>query len=316
MQNRVPQIDWLRCVFIVLMVMFHLVYLGGKYPFLKQVVYTFHMPAFLLISGYLANMDKSIRAIGRQVWWLFVPYAVMEAGYVVMASVLPIREHIDGLTPGVFADKLLLHPLGPYWYLHTMMVCYVVYYAVSRLCGRMATVSFVCVLGLCMYAVAALSGLVSMDNAMYFMAGVLVRRSGAGFTSVFRPSWAAVVPLVLLCVVSPGGMHRFTLQGVVMTYLSMSLALAACGSLPRGGRASRAVLFVGANTLPILLFSPLFTIVAKSFVPLFAFDPTAVLFTVVSVTFVIAGSLGVARLADVLHVSRLFCGRERMLTGY
>ena len=58
MQNRVREIDYLKCVFIVLMVVFHLVYVGDKFPYAKQVVYTFHMPAFLLISGYLANMDK------------------------------------------------------------------------------------------------------------------------------------------------------------------------------------------------------------------------------------------------------------------
>ena len=58
MKNRVKEIDYLKCVFIVLMVIFHLVYVGDKYPYAKQVVYTFHMPVFLLISGYLANMDK------------------------------------------------------------------------------------------------------------------------------------------------------------------------------------------------------------------------------------------------------------------
>ncbi len=57
--------------------------------------------------------------------WLFVPYAVMELAYVIMASVLPINEHIDVLTVGV-VDKLFLHPIGPYWYLHTLILCYVV----------------------------------------------------------------------------------------------------------------------------------------------------------------------------------------------
>lgn len=62
------------------MVVFHLVYIGDKYPGLKQVVYTFHMPAFLLISGYLANVEKRGKDFLRSMAWILVPYVVMEVG--------------------------------------------------------------------------------------------------------------------------------------------------------------------------------------------------------------------------------------------
>lgn len=55
MESRVKEIDYLKCIFITLMIIFHLVYIGDKYPYAKQIVYTFHMSAFLIISGYLAN---------------------------------------------------------------------------------------------------------------------------------------------------------------------------------------------------------------------------------------------------------------------
>ena len=44
----------------------------------------------------------------------------MESGYTLMASLLPIREHIDHLTAGVLIDHIFLHPMGPYWYLHNL----------------------------------------------------------------------------------------------------------------------------------------------------------------------------------------------------
>lgn len=53
MESRVKEIDYLKCIFITLMIIFHLVYIGDKYPYAKQIVYTFHMSAFLIISGYL-----------------------------------------------------------------------------------------------------------------------------------------------------------------------------------------------------------------------------------------------------------------------
>ena len=307
MQNRVREIDYLKCVFIVLMVVFHLVYVGDKFPYAKQVVYTFHMPAFLLISGYLANMDKGLGKLARQVKWLFIPYAVMETGYVVMASVLPIREHIEQLTPAVFLDKLLLHPLGPYWYLHTLMVCYVIYYCASRMRPRLGTAGAVCLMGVAMWAAADLLHVISMSNAVYFMTGAVIRQCGIRFMSAFSPTLLAAVPFALFCIVSPDGLDRFTLQGAAMTWLAVSLALAVYPYL--GNKVKTATHFIGANTLAILLFSPIFTIITKTFVPFFAFDPTAMSYTLVSVAFVLAGSLGIAFVMDRLKLSQWFSGK-------
>lgn len=132
-RSRIAEIDFLKGVFIVLMIIFHLVYLGETYPLAKRLVYTFHMPGFLVISGFLMHVDRGGKAFGHTMLRFLVPYLVIESGYIVMASVLPIREHITKLTPGVFLDKLLLNPLGPYWYLHTLMLCGMGYFAVFRL---------------------------------------------------------------------------------------------------------------------------------------------------------------------------------------
>ena len=54
----------------------------------------------------------------------------------------------------------------------------------------------------------------------------------------------------------------------------------------------------------------MFTIITKRFVPLFAFDPTALLYTAVSVAFTIGGSLAVAWVMDRLRLSRWFSGKR------
>lgn len=120
---RSQELDYLKGVLILLMIAFHLVYFEHLYPYAKQVVYTFHMPAFLLVSGYLVNVAKTWRQFLITMMWIAVPYAIMESAYVVAASLLPVSDHVDNLTPALFLDKLLLNPLGPYWYLHTMIVC-------------------------------------------------------------------------------------------------------------------------------------------------------------------------------------------------
>ena len=54
--SRQNHLDFIKCVMIVLMVAFHLQYIEHLYPTLKQAVFTFHMPVFLLISGYFMNL--------------------------------------------------------------------------------------------------------------------------------------------------------------------------------------------------------------------------------------------------------------------
>lgn len=106
MESRVKEIDYLKCIFITLMIIFHLVYIGDKYPYAKQIVYTFHMSAFLIISGYLANNRKDARSFLRKFLWIFIPYACMEAAYTVMSHFLPVRESVDAITPTVLLDKI------------------------------------------------------------------------------------------------------------------------------------------------------------------------------------------------------------------
>ena len=305
--KRIDELDMLKCLFILLMITFHLAYFGDGHPYVKNFVYTFHMPGFLLISGYLMNVGKPVRAFARTLLWLLVPYIVMESGYVVMASVLPIRDHISALTPTVFLSKLLLHPLGPYWYLHTIIICGAIYYATFRWI-HLSTLSRFIIIGLAFYGLSA-AGLVSAGCVLYFLLGAVVRQSRQPFLSVFRGSWLAVVPLILLFM-SPSCFDRESLGGVLIVYLAVSLALAA---FPYVRRSRPLWLFLGRNSLVLYIFSPLFTICCKVFIPFLAFDGTRLLFLLVSLPVCVGGSLAVALLLDIVHLSPLLFGRKRSL---
>lgn len=200
MESRIKEIDYLKCVFIILMIVFHLVYIGDKYPYAKQVVYTFHMSGFLVISGYLAGTGKDARSFLRKFLWIFIPYACMEAAYTVMSRFLPVRDGVAVLSPALLLDKIFLHPMGPYWYLHTLILCSLVYYAAFRWCGeRLSVASRLVVTGVCLFAVSYWGGVMNFANALYFLLGAVVSRSGLGFVQVFRATPLAVIPLVILC---------------------------------------------------------------------------------------------------------------------
>ena len=309
MESRVKEIDYLKCIFITLMIIFHLVYIGDKYPYAKQIVYTFHMSAFLIISGYLANNRKDARSFLRKFLWIFIPYACMEAAYTVMSHFLPVRESVAEITPAVLLDKVFLHPMGPYWYLHTLILCSLIYYITFR-CTRLSVVSRLIVAGVCLFAVSHWGGLMNFSNALYFLIGMTVSQSGLRFTQVFRATPLAIVPFAMLCCF-PANLDRGTLAGIAITWLSISLLLAAYAHLP--AQARRLSFFIGRNTLVILLFSPIFTILSKAFLPVFAFDPTGMLFLVTATAFTLCGCMGMAWAMDRLHVSRFFFGKETIL---
>lgn len=314
--NRVDEIDFLRAVFITLMVMFHLAYFADMHPFAKQVVYTFHMSGFLLISGYLSSDGSDSTPVAKRlsrIGWVFVPYAIMETGYTVMSAVLPVRERLGELSLMLIVDKVVLHPLGPYWYLHTLILCLLVRLCVgclSRMLGFSGVVAVV-LMWMAFYVLSAhVLALLSMPNAMYFLAGAVVRMSGLRFTDVFRRTWWAAVPAVLLCL-DHSNLDRSTIGGTVICYSVISLCLSLFMHLRCRCRAVS--LFLGRNTLPILLFSPIFTMAAKVLIPLFSYDPTGLLFMLVATSAALIGSIAIAIVMDNLHLSVWLCGRDRLI---
>lgn len=289
MGNRIYQIDYLKCVFIILMIIFHLAYIGDKYPYAKQIVYTFHMPAFLIISGYLANIRKEQFIIS--IVWLFIPYAIMETGYVFMSAILPVREKVENISISLLLNKVFVSPMGPYWYLHTLIIGYAIYYATGKVCSRMNKISFFILLGINFWLLSYWFNLISMANAIYFMIGIIIRQCKQNFLFVFQPSFSSIFPLIILCYY-PMNLNRFTLAGIIITYLSISFSLKVYRYIPE--KIKNILHFIGENTLSILLFSPIFTITSKVLIPLFSFDQSGLCFMCISITLVISGSLFIA----------------------
>lgn len=309
MANRVKELDYLKCVFIVLMIVFHLVYISEKYPHIKSMVYTFHMSSFLIISGYLMNIRKKTSLFFRDMFWIFIPYLVMEVSYILMSSILPIRETVHNITPVMVIYRAFLAPMGPYWYLHTLILCSIVYFIVYRYFPT-DNFSRLIILGLSYFVLSYMFNLILFDNAIYFSIGIIISKNRQGFISIFRPSGLAIVPLVVLCSF-PNNLSRGTLAGIAITYLCISLLLYIHKYLKEGAR--RFFYTIGQNTFVILLFSPIFTIISKKFIPFFAFDPSGLSFAVVAVVFVISGCALIALIIDRLHLTKIFFGKKQLL---
>ena len=306
--TRIEALDYLKCLFVLLMVAFHLAYFADGYPLLKQWVYTFHMPGFLLISGYLMRVDKTLHQFSRTLLWLAVPSLLLESSYITLSAFMPVRDGIEHLTLSTFADKFFLHPLGPYWYLHTLILCGIGYFIVWKR-RNYSTISRLILLGF-YFAGLSFVQLVAWDVSLYFFLGVVIRQSKLSFLQVFRPSWLAFIALLWLgCY--PETFHKGSLGGLITVYLVISAALAVFPHLLPSIK--RAALFLGRNSLALFLFSPIFTMVCKIFIPYLAFDSSRVLFLALSLPLCVIGALSVCRVLDALHLSPWVLGRKKAL---
>ena len=307
---RIKELDYLKGVMIILVITFHLVYFEHLYPYAKQVVYTFHMPVFLLISGYLMNISKKWGAFLLTIVGLVIPYLVMESGYIVMASMLPINEHIDHLTVGLFFDKLLLHPLGPYWYLHTLILCGLTYRLIMGTVlnnWMIRTIPMILVF----YLFSHVLGILSFPLAMYFLTGTVLRQSQTDFVRFFHSSAFAILAFALL-ICEPAYLSPATLGGLLIVYLVIS------GCLFLFSYSHRSVLnvigFFGRNSLLLYVFSPIFTILCKQMVPYLTFDKSGMLFLIASLIVCVSGSLAIGYLMDLLRISPLFFRKQRVVS--
>lgn len=52
-------IDFQRALLIVMVILVHIVNFGTLYPEVKARIFSFFMPAFLIITGYLVNIRKT-----------------------------------------------------------------------------------------------------------------------------------------------------------------------------------------------------------------------------------------------------------------
>ncbi len=86
MKTREYQYDNLRFLLIALVVLGHLLELANAVPgqkILYDVIYSFHMPAFLFLSGMFARLDR-----GKFLFGLCLPYLALQVLYLAWARML------------------------------------------------------------------------------------------------------------------------------------------------------------------------------------------------------------------------------------
>ena len=325
MKQRNTDIDWIRAILIILMILIHIVSFGNTYPQLKAGILSFMMPTFLIITGYLVNIEKSPKEMGRYLMCLALPYVIMVTGFSVLSYFMPVRDGITELSLSQICEKIFVTSIGPYWFIQTMIICGILYYVSFKgaIWGtlRQGKTTMSTTTNLFIFATLLLllskTPALSPSAATYYFIGAVLRQCHIGFDRIFRPS-----PVALLLWINLLGLEEWydwgTLAIVFSCWCCISSLMWIHSLIKRlqdnasVRKTEDTLLYIGRNTLPIYLFHPIFTMAAKFYHPLFSWDRSEICFALVTIFIAIAGSICIAKIMEKTHLAYLF-GKGKML---
>lgn len=325
MKQRNTDIDWIRAILIILMILIHIVSFGNAYPQLKAGILSFMMPTFLIITGYLVNIEKSPKEMGRYLMCLALPYVIMVTGFSVLSYFMPVRDGITELSLSQICEKIFVTSIGPYWFIQTMIICGILYYVSFKgaIWGTLRQGKTTMSTTTSLFIFATLLLLLSKTPALspsattYYFIGAVLRQCHIGFDRIFRPS-----PVALLLWINLLGLEEWydwgTLAIVFSCWCCISSLMWIHSLIKRlqdnacVRKTEDTLLYIGRNTLPIYLFHPIFTMAAKFYHPLFSWDRSEIIFALVTIFIAIAGSIGIAKMMEKTRLAYLF-GKGKML---
>ncbi len=220
------ELDFSKAVLIVLIILVHIVNFGNLYPLAKSSILAFMMTTFLFITGYLVNIDKSIKDFLRYLLQIFLPYIIFVMGYAVLSLYLPVRDGIETLDWPTIVNVLCVKSIGPYWFFHTMIVCGTIYYTVFQTFRSLSTAAKYSLFAAVLIAVALWTPILNIKAAVYYFVGVGIRLYVGDFYRVYVKSLWPALPFGLL--ISNPAFHDWGaiypyLFGLLLVFLLVSI---------------------------------------------------------------------------------------------
>ena len=75
-----------------------------------------------MITGFLVNINKPIQNYALYILKIWLPYMILVIGYAILSLYLPVRDGIGVFNLPTILDILFIKSIGPYWFLHAMLI--------------------------------------------------------------------------------------------------------------------------------------------------------------------------------------------------
>ena len=248
------------------------------------------------------NIDKNLRQFSVYILRIALPYIIMVTAFSLASLVMPVRDGLSELSVSALAERIFVTSIGPYWFLYDMIVCGVAYYAVFSLAPRsLGLASRLSLFACLLYVEAWFIPLLTFGDASLYFIGVALRQMGVGFVRAFRPSFFSLLPFSVL-IVQRDLWNKWLC--LLLPFFAISFLVWCHNVFPLHIR--NVMNYLGHNTLPIYIFHPIFTMLSKFYLPLFAFDPTGILHATTTVVLSFVGGIIIAKSLDKTGMSCIF----------
>lgn len=323
--TRDEAVDFLRGVLILLMIFGHVPPLGNQAQGISAVVawiYSFHMPIFLIISGYfffprVMSGKEMLQPLFRR---LVVPYLLFEALYLMaLYAVQFTGVHTSNEPPSTalgFVTAELVRPIGAFWFIHALIVSQLSFiagsFAASRLQqSRQAALLTIFGFALAIMGLAVATGVLKEWAAIYLVLGVVMRGLGAGMSLPARLALPLGVAVVL---VFAGRVPDLSFLQIVWNLAIMGAVMALARSRPMADTIlAKALTILGKNTLSILIFHAFFVVAMRPSARLFLMvDKSGVVYSLVTTGVAAIGCLFIARMIDTSGLTPALFGQKRL----
>lgn len=277
------RVDIVKGLCILLVVYGHLQRIGALENTLTSIaagIYTFHMPVFILISGFLFGARTgSVADFRRVIERVLKPYFVVGALLVttyMSLSLMGITSFSNNESSS-WVSLLQGHPGGAVWFLYSLAMVQLIallWFA----CAKRISSSVAYDVGYTLLLVLTVHGLrfvkcgvtLPLWFALYFAIGMFIRRWIGTLPGFWQGGVLAVMMLLFFCVDRECvGNYPF-----VLSLVSFMLWAASLISMNKVGRI---IAYVGRHSIALLLFHPFFLGAAKPiYKPMLSVDPTGI----------------------------------------
>lgn len=314
-------VDFLKGVLIALMIYGHSARVGSMrvtWEYVVEWIYSFHMPAFLIVSGYYfmprLQGKEILEPLLRR---LALPYVIFVILYLVgliaarWAGFSTSNAPPESITD--FLESVFLNGAGALWFIHALIVMQLIFalsrHASNRLLDDKGALWF---LAICLSGVAVFLGVIKDWVALYFLVGLALSQMKEKLkTNVFFSIPAAVIFIMI----SQG--TPIDLSLVQIGWVLSVVGTVMCFSTLAPEFLASLFAWLGRNTLIFLVSHALFTVSLKPFAGvLTALEPTGVIFSGVVLTVTLAGGLTIARLVDATGLSPYLFGVRRLYVPF
>lgn len=314
--------DAIKGICIILMVFGHIAYVGDWKENLNGIndfIYTFHMPVFLIISGYFFTIESYAEGkITKLIKRLVVPYVIFISLYL-MGLIFIKRFGIETSNNpprdfSHFINTILFKPYGGYWFLHSLIIIQLASIVSAFLVNSFASKEnvfvtvFLCSLFLLLFASG--QGVIGSRTVAYFLMGVLLRRVSGDFVFSLRLKLVLGGLLILTGVLSGDGLYE-PFSAYEITWCLLITCFLWSFFNGKDGVVIGGLAWIGRNTLVILVLHSAFVVALKPFNSLFlSIDPTGVLQAILVTVITLISCLISANLSDRLNFSRFIFGTD------